>query len=312
MTAFNGVPFTYDANGNLISNGTNTYVWDARNHLVSLSGGNAASFVYDPFGRRAQKTINGVSTQFLYDASNPVQEIQNGAPSANLLSGVGIDEYFQRTDSARARNYLTDILGSTLALTDAAGNMQTQYSYDPFGNAAASGQASSNAYQFTGRENDSTGLYYYRARYQSPSLARFIAQDPIEFGSSDKNAYSYVSNRPTALRDPTGKQEVINCQENLILCHDPPSSICDINPAFCTEIANAVENVIDYCLGLRKPHLDPRDPKDKCLDAAENPYLWDLFCGDLSGAQYLGCRRSSGSAEERRDFLQLSVRLGPD
>jgi len=212
MTAFKGVPFTYDANGNLISNGTNTYVWDARNHLVSLSGGNAASFVYDPFGRRAQKTINGVSTQFLYDASNPVQEIQNGAPSANLLSGVGIDEYFQRTDSAGARNYLTDILGSTLALTDAAGNMQTQYSYDPFGNAAASGQASSNAYQFTGRENDSTGLYYYRARYQSPSLARFIAQDPIEFGSSDKNAYSYVSNRPTALLYPTCKHEFINFQ----------------------------------------------------------------------------------------------------
>jgi len=77
-------------------------------------------------GRRDRKTINGVSTQFLYDGLNPVQKIQNGAPSANLLTGLGIDEYSQRTDSAGARDYLTDILGSSLALTDSTGTIQTQ------------------------------------------------------------------------------------------------------------------------------------------------------------------------------------------
>jgi hypothetical protein len=53
MIAFNGTPLSYDANGNLTNDGTNTYAWDARNHLISLSGANAASFVYDPVGRRA-------------------------------------------------------------------------------------------------------------------------------------------------------------------------------------------------------------------------------------------------------------------
>ena len=154
MTAFNGTPQTYDANGNLANDGTNTYSWDARNHLTAIIGPNTASFAYDADGRRAQKTIGSTSTQFLYDGLNPVQEIRNGAPSANLITGLGIDEYFQRTDSAGARNYLSDILGSSLALTDSTGTIQTQYSYDPFGNSASSGQASSNPYQFTGREND--------------------------------------------------------------------------------------------------------------------------------------------------------------
>ncbi|MGB8681730.1 MAG: hypothetical protein WCD12_02500, partial [Candidatus Binatus sp.] len=81
---------------------------------MGIAGANTASFVYDADGRRALKAINGTSTQFLYDGLNPVQEIQSGAPSANLLTGLGVDEYFQRTDSAGARNYMTDILGSTL------------------------------------------------------------------------------------------------------------------------------------------------------------------------------------------------------
>ena len=67
MTAFNATILTHDANGNLANDGTNIYTWVARNHLTAMSGGSTASFVYDPLGRRAQKTINSASTQFLYD-----------------------------------------------------------------------------------------------------------------------------------------------------------------------------------------------------------------------------------------------------
>ncbi|MGE5894357.1 MAG: RHS repeat-associated core domain-containing protein [bacterium] len=57
--------------------------------------------------------------------------------------------------------------------------MRTQYTYDPFGNVTISGEASDNPFQYTGRENDGTGLYYYRARYYSPDMQRFISEDPI-------------------------------------------------------------------------------------------------------------------------------------
>jgi len=87
MTAFNGAALTYDANGNLTSDGTNSYGWDARNHLIAIGGANLATFVYDALGRRAQKTINGVTTQLLYDAPNPVQELDaTGTLTANLLT----------------------------------------------------------------------------------------------------------------------------------------------------------------------------------------------------------------------------------
>jgi len=52
QSMFNGTSLSYDANGNLTGDGTNTYTWDARNHLTAISGGSTASFVYDAFGRR--------------------------------------------------------------------------------------------------------------------------------------------------------------------------------------------------------------------------------------------------------------------
>jgi RHS repeat-associated protein len=201
MTAFNRTPQTYDPNGNLTNDGTNTYTWDARNHLVGITGANSASFVYDADGRRDLKAINGTTTQFLYDGLNPVQELQNGAPSANMLTGLGIDEFFQRIDSGGTYDYLSDILGSTVALTSTSGAIQQQYLYQPFG---STGSGGSNPYQFTGRENDGTGLYYNRARYYSPSFQRFVTQDPLGFDGGDANMYAYVWNNPINLIDPWG------------------------------------------------------------------------------------------------------------
>lgn len=58
-------------------------------------------------------------------------------------------------------------------------------------------------YEFTGRENDGTGLYYYRARYYSPTYQRFIAQDPIGFRGG-LNLYVYALNDPVDFGDPAG------------------------------------------------------------------------------------------------------------
>jgi hypothetical protein len=48
-------------------------------------------------------------------------------------------------------------------------------------------------------------MYYYRSRYYDSNVGRFISEDPIRFdGTGTGNFYSYVSNRPTMLTDPTG------------------------------------------------------------------------------------------------------------
>jgi len=193
---------TYDAAGNLTSDGVNTYTWDARGQLASISGGVAASFQYDAFGRRVAKTVGGQSTSYLYDGANVVQEQAGGVASANLLNG-GIDEVFTRTDSLGSGGLLRGGAGSTLALTDGAGAVQTEYSYDPFGATTTSGAASGHSGQYTGRENDGTGLYYYRARYYSPALQRFISEDPIGLAGGI-NLYAYVGNDPVNRTDPSG------------------------------------------------------------------------------------------------------------
>ena len=109
-----------------------------------------------------------------------------------------------RTDSSGARNFLVDGLGSTVALTDSAGVTQTQYSYDQFGNTTAGGPANGNPFQFTRRENEGNGLYYYRARYYNQNTGRFLSEDPIRFNGGTANFYSYAANSPTNFIDPFG------------------------------------------------------------------------------------------------------------
>jgi RHS repeat-associated protein len=168
---------TYDANGNLTNDGTNTYTWDARNRLTAISGGLSASFVYDGLGRRISKTVNGVTTQFLYDGNDIIAEF-GSTGTVTYLRGLNIDEPFVRISSASAEYYHQDALGSTLALTNQTGAVQASYQYEAFGKTTVTG-TSSNPFQFTGRENDGTGLSYYRARYFNSGLARFLSEDPI-------------------------------------------------------------------------------------------------------------------------------------
>jgi len=205
MTAFGSQPLGYDLNGNLTNDGSNTYQWNARNHLSSMTGVTNASFTYDGAGRRAGKTINGTTTQFTYDRLNPVQELDGSTNvTANLLTGLNIDEYFSRTDVSGQMSFITDMLGSTLGLTDLSGTLNTQYSYDSFGNVSSSGAQSSNSYQYTGRDNDGNGLDYNRARYYKASLQRFISPDPMDFSGGDENLYSYVLNSPLNFLDLLG------------------------------------------------------------------------------------------------------------
>src|SRR5258708_14688489 len=198
LTQWKGATLTYDPNGNLTTDGTNIYTWNARNQLVSISGGVSASFQYDPFGRRVSKTIGG-TTQYLYDGANPVQEIAGTSASANLLAG-GVDEFFQRTDAAGARSFLTDALGSTLALADSSGTPQTQYTFEPFGSTSVTGTATTNGFAYTGRELDMTGLYFLRGRYYNPQFGRFISEDPIGLLGGTHH-YLYLGNSPTTSRD---------------------------------------------------------------------------------------------------------------
>jgi hypothetical protein len=132
LLTWGSLVFSYDANGNLASDGPTSYSWNARDQLTALIGGTGASFQYDGTGRRRGKTINAVTTNFLYDGLNFVQELSGGgAVTANLLTGLDVDETFIRTNASASNTLLVDALGSTLELADAFGTLQTHYTFEP-------------------------------------------------------------------------------------------------------------------------------------------------------------------------------------
>src|SRR5258708_9252474 len=120
-----------------------------------------------------------------------------------MLTGLGVDGSLVHTECSGGNSLLVDGIGCSVALTDAGGHLVGQFTYEPFGN-TSSADGVSNAFQYAGRENDGTGLYFSRARYYSPRYGRFISQDPVGFNGG-VNLYSYAANSPVTLRDPSGK-----------------------------------------------------------------------------------------------------------
>ena len=157
----------------------------------------------------------GTPTQYLYDRANAVQETQ-GSTINPILVGLNIDERFARNDVDGRAYFLTDGLGSTLALTSTTGAIQNQYSYDPYGNASQTDSGFTNPYQYTGREADTPGLYYYRARYYSPMMGGFISEDPLRFGGGQLTFYGYAGADPLDFNDPRGTDPLIGATVGLI------------------------------------------------------------------------------------------------
>lgn len=242
LTNWNGQTFAYDFNGNLTSDGQRTYVWSARNKLSSLSGSVTATFEYDALGRRSTKAVGGTQTEFVFDGANFVQEKSGNNVKANLLVG-GIDQVFLRTtvgSGSTASHFMTDALGSPVALADSLGTTVVTYGYEPYGKSTQVG-SSDNSQTYTAREDDGTGLFYYRARYYMPGCGRFISEDPIGLRSGQANNYAYVGGDPIGRIDPSGLHGVCSVTGNNVSITLP---INFIGPGATPDnIANAITGI---------------------------------------------------------------------
>jgi RHS repeat-associated protein len=224
--------FTYDGTDRLLSDATNTYVYDKEGDLatrtitatgasttyswspehqllkITYPDASTSSFSYDPLGRRVETKDGSTVRRYAYDAQSIATEYDgSNAITATYVHRSSDDPTtaLEMVRSGQRYFYLTDAQQSTTALTTIAGAIVDSYRYDGFGSPTQTG-AIENPFTYTGQPFDATaGLFLFPLRAYDPSLGRFLSEDPMPSG----NAYPYVSNSPQDLTDPTGGQASI-------------------------------------------------------------------------------------------------------
>jgi RHS repeat-associated protein len=191
--------YSYDANGNQTQRSDGRSLnWDYENRLITVSDG--GTYYYDGDGQRIAKDENGINTYYFFNDYE--EEYKAGLKSKTVKYYIANNQRVAENSSVDGvRYYIQDHLGSTSAVTDAAGNLVLRTNYAPYGEVATTQGNSGIKYTFTGKEQDKMGLYYFGVRYYDPEVGRFLTVDPKKDGL---NWYAYCENNPINFVDLDG------------------------------------------------------------------------------------------------------------
>lgn len=223
MNAYTGIAqstpvnYTYDANGNVLTNGIQTFSYDVENRLTTVNAGTTAVYTYDALGRRIRKSTAGNTVNYYFDGFQVIEE-RNAVDTvlASYVWGTWLDDIVTMKKNGNTFYYHTNTIGSVAAVTDSSGTVAERYEYDAFGKVSffdngytvLAQSAIGNNYTYAGRAYEpETGNYDYRVRQYDALHGRFQQRDPLGYYSGGYNLYAYVSNKPAGFIDPFGLAE---------------------------------------------------------------------------------------------------------
>jgi RHS repeat-associated protein len=224
LTAITGpgaMSFTYNANGDQLSAGGDSFVYNtARQTMSATVGGVQTMFTYLGDGTRHRRTTGGVVTTEEYDTMGGLGQVVSESSDAGVRkytyapggmvfgtqSFVGFGSPVLVSGSM-----LTDGLGSVTNITTSTGAVGATYRYNPYGTARAATSVlpeyASNTMRYTGQQLDPTGNYNLRARHYNPGRGAFTQTDPWPRDlASFESSYVYAGARPTVMVDPSGNR----------------------------------------------------------------------------------------------------------
>jgi RHS repeat-associated protein len=294
LTQIDATALTYDANGNLLNDGSYSYSYDEENRLTAAvrvsDAATVGQYQYDALGRRVQKIANPsgspTTTRYFYDNARVIEEQDAVSTTlATYVYGNYIDEALTMNRGGQTYYYHQNALWSVEAVTDGTGAAVERYSYDAYGlvkvtdgsflPVAPNGwgtphSAIGNPWAFTGRQLDEeSGLYFYRARYFDAAKGRFLQRDPLGYFPG-MNLYEYAKSNPVRFTDPKGTlpevkdvpQLLDDLDSNIFIVRDRASRALEYLGILDPDVKKALKKALD-----NKPSLEVQHRLEKLLEA---------------------------------------------
>jgi RHS repeat-associated protein len=217
---------TYDNNGNLTKDeNDNRFVWDAWNREVKIKNSSntvIATNAYDALNHKVQVTTSAGLIDKIFGKNEwQVFEEKNGSNTLNryVWSPVYVDGLVTRDRDTDANGTLDERLfalqdanWNVTGITNTGGTIQERYTETPYGAVTFRDGSGSTISVSTkgwdilhqGAKRDIIGDYDFRNRVYSPTLGRWLSNDPIGFEAGDVNTFRYVGNGPNSNLDPIG------------------------------------------------------------------------------------------------------------
>ena len=221
-----------DANGAITNisatyngiNATETLTWDYDGHLKTFNGPlqtnlwfampplpKSLSFRTDALGNRVARADGSKETIHVLDQAATLKNIlvemtSTGTVARTYIYAPGFGLMAHIDADGTARYYHGDHLGSTIAITDANGDVTDEFVYTPYGELIDRSGTTDTPYTFCGRHGvywEGGHLYHMKARYYRADIARFISSDPIGIVGG-ANLYAYANGDPVRFLDALG------------------------------------------------------------------------------------------------------------